>query len=129
MLPMQEFFSFFISVVWKGTLRKWCFHFCKRKRAFTFKMFQWKFVQWRAKKTFKFIWSKLRHIFWLIATGVWKIAQINCISAMVPVVSFTAHAKIFCRWLLPIWTLLHVCRICDKKQVVYKELTCKVQGS
>ena len=27
-------------------------------------------------------------------------------------------------WLLPIWTLPCVCEICDKMQVVYKELTC-----
>ena len=29
-------------------------------------------------------------------------------------------------WLLPIWTLLSVCEIRDKMQVVYKELTCNM---
>ena len=29
-------------------------------------------------------------------------------------------------WLLPIWTLLCMCEICGKMQVVYKKLTCDI---
>ena len=56
----------FTRVHWSGPLSNWCLHFCKRKRTFTFKRFQWKSHSMDSKKTFQFIWNKLRHINFMV---------------------------------------------------------------